>query len=550
LRILLTVHQFFPKYTYGTERVTLDTGRELLARGHEVYVLTTDRTTHSEPHNEVRDYEYAGLKVRLITVDMRRTPDPLRYEFDNPQMAERMREYVREIEPDIVHVIHAGRLSGSIIPAAKEFELPVVFTATDFWSVCRVIHLKRADTGALCTGPDRIGMNCMRCYLARMTSNQTLAESSGSALSQPPAASYQKRTPNLPSLWPRLESPEETYVYAVLRSLRRLKARLLRYSKVLRAKLWRLRVRLSRLRARSFGARSAYILITRPKVARVTLKYRFIRLLQQSDAALRAYIALSRFPWIRDKGYLHQPATVTDRIGYLRDAVNKADRVIAPTKLTRDVLIRNGIDPRRITLSHYGMDVASIAAASWQRKPSNRLRVGYIGALAPHKGVDVIIRAFSDLPEDVEAELKIYGSPSRDPEYFGKLEKLVGKNERMIFAGTFEQEETGKVLSEMDVLVVPSRWYENTPLVVYAAMAAGVPVVATDLGGLSEIVEHENNGLLFKMGNVKELRNQLMRLISEPELLEKLRSGIGKVRTVEDSVEELEKIYADLVRPT
>lgn len=101
MRILLTVHQFFPKYTYGTERITLDTGRELLAREHEVYVLTTDRTTSAEEHDRVYDYEYTGLRVRQISVDIRRTPDPLRYEFDNPRMAERMREYVREVRPDL-----------------------------------------------------------------------------------------------------------------------------------------------------------------------------------------------------------------------------------------------------------------------------------------------------------------------------------------------------------------------------------------------------------------------------------------------------------------
>jgi len=68
--------------------------------------------------------------------------------------------------------MHAGRLSGSIIPAAKEFGLPVIFTATDFWSLCRVIHLKRADTGELCLGPNRAGTDCLHCFVARLKTSQ------------------------------------------------------------------------------------------------------------------------------------------------------------------------------------------------------------------------------------------------------------------------------------------------------------------------------------------------------------------------------------------
>ena len=98
----------------------------------------------------------------------------------------------------------------------------------------------------------------------------------------------------------------------------------------------------------------------------------------------------------------------------------------------------------------------------------------------------------------------------------------------------------------MDALVVPSRWYENTPLVVYSAFAAGTPVVATDLGGLSEVVKHGENGLLFELENVEDLERQLRRLGEEPGLLDELRDGIGHVKTVEENVTELEELYAEL----
>lgn len=447
MRILLTVHQFLPKYFYGTEKVTFDTGRELLARGHEVYILTTDTVSSSLPHNKAWDYEYRGLKVRVVASDPKESTEPFRYQFDNPDMAEHARAYMREVRPDLMHAMHLGKLSGSIVPVAKEFGLPVVFTPTDFWTMCHVVTLVRADTGQLCLGPDQAGTNCLRCYAARLGGGQK----DGSAF------------------------------------------------------------------------------------------------LEKSDAELRAYTALSQGPVVRNTKYLQRTRAVVDRISYLKEVVNMTDRVIAPTKLMRDLLIRNGIDPRRILLSPYGIDVSDVLAAPRSSNRPPTLRVGYIGNIAPRKGVDVLVKAFKDVSRIMPAELKIYGPLDRFPPYAKVLRQLVEGNESISFEGTFEQEKMGWVLSELDVLVIPSAWYENAPLVVSQAFASGTPVVATNLGGLSEIIEHERNGLLFEVNDHRDLSAQLLRLLLEPTLLPRLRSGIGPVRTARESVDDLEVLYKELL---
>lgn len=448
MRILLTSHQFLPKYSFGTEKLTFECGRELLNRGHEVHVLTTDAPSSSLPQNKYWDYTYQGLKVRLFGLSVGETSDPLRYEFNNPEMAERMREYMGEVRPDVVHVWHAGRLSGSIITAAKESGVPVVFTATDFWSVCRVIHLRRADTGELCTGPNRAGTNCLRCFIARTNASQ--------------------------------------------------------------------------------AAKDMY--------------------LSKSDAQLAIYTTLANTPMLRATRYGKRIRAVTERNRFLKKTINSTDRVIAPTKLTRDLLLRNGINLRLLQTSRYGMDVSHITVAPPSPTRPPVMRFGFMGGLVRHKGVHTLIKAFRGIPEMMSAELKIYGSPGRDPQYFKELERLAAGDRRIRFMGPFEGEKVGWVLSEMDVLVVPSAWYENTPLVVYEAFASGTPVVATDLGGLSEVIEHGKNGLLFKVDDVKDLNAQLLRFLFEPDLLSNLREGIEPVRTIEDSVDELEQIYGELIK--
>jgi len=145
------------------------------------------------------------------------------------------------------------------------------------------------------------------------------------------------------------------------------------------------------------------------------------------------------------------------------------------------------------------------------------------------------------------SELKIYGSPARDPKYYKELEQSAAGDKRIRFMGPFEGEKVGWILSEVDVLVVPSAWYENTPLVIYEAFAAKTPVVATDLGGMSEVIEHGKNGLLFPLEDVGGLADRLRRLAEDRALIGRLRDGIGPVRTVKENVDELERLYNTLM---
>jgi GT2 family glycosyltransferase len=105
-------------------------------------------------------------------------------------------------------------------------------------------------------------------------------------------------------------------------------------------------------------------------------------------------------------------------------------------------------------------------------------------------------------------------------------------------------------LQSIDVLVVPSIWPENSPLVIREAFLAGIPVVASAIGGIPEAVTDGRNGLLFRPGDVEELHRVLVRLVEEPALLPTLRAGIPAVQSIEDDVRVTRGIYqAHLARP-
>ena len=444
MRILFTTHQFFPESRAGVELVTLGLARELKARGHEPFVLAARRTV---PHsdllpNETEDYELDGVPVRRIGRPEEGLSRPYELNYRNDDMAERTREYVRKVGPDLVHAMHLQGLSASVLPVFEELGLPVVFTAADFWPVCPVVDLRRHD-GVMCEGPDV--SHCMRCLASRSTD-------------------------------PRLR-----------------------------------------------------------KAARLL-----------PGAVTRAAGLVSRTPLSRLSFPLRQVEAVRERPAYIRDRMESVDQILAYTHLTRDLLVANGIGRRKIHVSPYGIDTSHVARVSTQRRPSATLRFGFVGTLAPHKGPDLLVRAFGMLPPGVDATVSIHGSEKGYETYAAGLRDLAGDDGRIGFPGPFSREELGSVLAGLDVLVVPSRWYENAPGVVFEAFAAGMPVISTDLGGMSEFVRPGKNGLLFALDDAEDLARQLRALIEDNDLLGRLRAGIEPVKTVGEYAGELIELYGTL----
>jgi glycosyltransferase involved in cell wall biosynthesis len=102
-------------------------------------------------------------------------------------------------------------------------------------------------------------------------------------------------------------------------------------------------------------------------------------------------------------------------------------------------------------------------------------------------------------------------------------------------------------LAWADYLVVPSLWWENSPVTIQEAFAAGVPVIASRLGALEEKVRDGVSGLLFEPGSVADLVRVLRRTSDEPELLPRLRAGIPPIVTIADHAAQLEALYAQVI---
>lgn len=265
-------------------------------------------------------------------------------------------------------------------------------------------------------------------------------------------------------------------------------------------------------------------------------------------------VAIAGIVWSMKRGAFsskwYTPLTVAlhNRPAFLRERMNKLAKVFAPTSLMKEVLLRHGLEPNKVRLLPYGINLSNVKRLPKKREPKNRLRLGFIGTLYEHKGPHVLISAIKKL-NDFNGVLKIYGNESEFPSYVETLKQTSGTDRRIQFVGTFPNNQIGEVFSDLDALVVPSIWYENTPLVIYSAQAAGCPVVASNLGGMSEVIEDGINGRLFTPGNADELASIIEQLDANRTLLDRLGMNSRQPTSSSDYVRVLLEEYCSLMSP-
>jgi len=223
--------------------------------------------------------------------------------------------------------------------------------------------------------------------------------------------------------------------------------------------------------------------------------------------------------------------------------LNKLSGIIAPNEFMRDFLVMYGVAAHLITVAAFGVDVTEPVIENGQRiEQRSPLRIAFIGTLAPHKGCHVLIEAFRMLTNE-SATLKIYGRLDDFPDYARSLEKLADKHTLISFCGTFPNSEIGQIFADIDVLIVPSLWYENTPLIIYSAQAAHCPVIASNLPGLAAVVQDKVNGLLFEPNNSIDLAHQIQLLINENGLLQRLSTDSSSPKNSKMYVNELLNLW-------
>lgn len=239
-----------------------------------------------------------------------------------------------------------------------------------------------------------------------------------------------------------------------------------------------------------------------------------------------------------------------ERARYMLSLLADIPLILTPSQFVRDLYVRHGVPESRLQVLPLGLELGPWRrAGSKQMEFGRGLRVGYLGSLLRHKGVDILVRAFRRLKKP-GSTLEIHGSALPSAAFEGRLRRLASQDPRVKLMGGYNQRDLPSILSRIDVIVIPSLWHETFSIVAREAILSGTPVVSSELGALPEVIEHGQNGLLVPAGDADALHDALYRLSADPDLLARLRQGAllsaKRVKGMREHVHEIELLYGSV----
>ncbi|MDD5544022.1 MAG: glycosyltransferase [Acidobacteriia bacterium] len=281
-----------------------------------------------------------------------------------------------------------------------------------------------------------------------------------------------------------------------------------------------------------------------------TYKNSVFRRFLNADQVAAGLKVLGKTPLVRSvlpSIYSDAAEIFEDRVKFFDSVLPCIDLFTTNNHWSRQFYIDQGFPPERTRCVVQTLDV------SWShdfvRTPySGPFRIGFTGAVVSHKGVDVLVKAYQRMKHRDRAEVFIYGDNVSHPLYLQELEALCGGNKRIHMKGSYWPTDLKRIYNEMDVLVVPSMFYETGPLVILEAQATRTPVLASNLGPIRELVRHGIDGYLFERGDDRELAALLDRICEDPDELGRLRANIRPVKTIGAMADELEALYHESTR--
>jgi len=244
---------------------------------------------------------------------------------------------------------------------------------------------------------------------------------------------------------------------------------------------------------------------------------------------------------------------ISEQSFFLRQRFVKAhfdnvDRFLAPSAQLMEKYLRWGIEPERIEVEEYGrLRPPRRAPDPRGEKPTN---IGFFGQLSRFKGGKLMLEAMSLLDEDSEARLWLHGAnlELQSAEFQEEFAAMHAKLEdRVIFRGPYEHAELPKLMADLHWVVVPSIWWENSPLVIQEAFFHRRPIVCSDVGGMAEKVRDGVDGIHFRRGDAFSLARAFETATASPSLWRQLREGIEEPYPMEEHVEKLLGMYGSLV---
>jgi len=228
------------------------------------------------------------------------------------------------------------------------------------------------------------------------------------------------------------------------------------------------------------------------------------------------------------------------------------DLFLSPSRFLLNRFAEWGIPSEKLRFEENARLLAGPLGGPEAERPRNRF--AYFGQINPYKGLDVLLRAMQilgrDGPDGAGVHLWVHGanldlSPGAFQEQIKALLETTRSN--VTLAGRYEPADLPDLMARVDWVVVPSIWWENSPLVIQEAYLHRRPVICSNIGGMAEKVGDGVSGLHFRVRDPHDLARIMCQAVQTPGLWERLRRGIPAVHPMEKHVANLTRIYRELL---
>ncbi|MBS0644391.1 MAG: glycosyltransferase family 4 protein [Proteobacteria bacterium] len=240
------------------------------------------------------------------------------------------------------------------------------------------------------------------------------------------------------------------------------------------------------------------------------------------------------------------PADFFLRNRYIMRFFGVVDTFIAPSHFLAERYAAWGVPAAKlVVLENYVPPAAPVAPPVFE--PDQVLRIGFFGQISALKGINVVFDTAQRLAaEDVSnVSFDIFGDYAGQPQEFQTefLARLQACGPNVQFNGPYDRSQLDRLIQSVHAVLVPSVWWENSPLVIQEALRNRRPVICSDIGGMAEKVRSGVDGLHFPAGNVMALTNLLRRLARNPEPLARIAAGMTGMPATASTIDDFLSLY-------
>ncbi|WP_336489401.1 glycosyltransferase family 4 protein [Methylobacterium nigriterrae] len=208
---------------------------------------------------------------------------------------------------------------------------------------------------------------------------------------------------------------------------------------------------------------------------------------------------------------------------------------------TRIHVIENGQPSREADVARQGRASTRAISTGARKKLGRPIIVGYFGQINRYKGLDVLLTAIDALSDVTKRNLKVevHGAnlEEQPDDFRGRISKMrdrAAEEGAIHWVGSYERTELMRRMTRVDCVVVPSIWWENSPMVIQEAFVCGKPVICSGIGGMAEKVRDGVDGLHFEAGNPFSLAEKLTLIAADPNVLARLSANIQTPASYEE----------------